>query len=284
MAFNPPPGSAPVAPIGDTDVNMDEDDSSELSYSSETTTDSEASILEVNWNDVGVDFLTTQQAIDALKARRPIPRPSGGTPPPGSAPPTTHPPPRRMENNGVKEFVKWLPYWCDPDWDDEHYIVDRDGGAQEVADVPPLDKLRPALLPKDALRNPTAYAKRFCIHPDQKDGRSRLSPTLSTTRRVQLSHAQQTVSGHKDYITVDDVHTFLTTANHDPAESAENYFRNLLYFKTGNTEQVEAYLQMSDLIWQDQAYQQFLFQDTTTDDVRCLGLLLPLSSVHKSCF
>lgn len=46
--------------------------------------------------------------------------------------------------------------------------------------------VRPALLPKDAKRGPTVYAKRYGIHPDAPQGRSRMSPIQSATRRIPI--------------------------------------------------------------------------------------------------
>ena len=294
MAFYPPPGPGPTGQSYDNAMDVDAneadadadsdledyvdndaggnvkneaDDDVDDDSSSETTTSSEASSQAgVDWLAVGVDYLTTQEAINALGKRKPIPRPPPASP--RSAAPV-HPPPRRIELNGVKTFVRWDPYWCDPEWDDAHYRIDvEEGEAAQWVDILPMDKQRPALLPKDALRNPTPYSQRFGIHPDQLDGRSRLSPSFSTTRRVQLSHAQQTPTGKKDYVNVQDVQECLTMNNHNPSESPSGYFRGLLETQAGNTDVVEAYLQLQDLLEQDELYQHVVLLDATTDDVR----------------
>ncbi|KAB5576207.1 hypothetical protein GE09DRAFT_618554 [Coniochaeta sp. 2T2.1] len=225
------------------------------SNSSGTTSSSEdEEKVDIDWDAIGVDYLTTKAALKALGERKPMPRP-----PTTSAP--LRPPPKRKEFDGVKKYVEWVPYWCDPAWNDQHYIFEEDGVPKEWVEVHPLDKQRPALLPQDAHKNPTPYAKRFGIHSNRTDGRSRMSPTLSATRRVQLSHVYDTPTGRKDYINVKDVRTFLPDA--DPRDIS-GYLNSLLYTKPD--EQIEAFLQLQDLLEQDDALQQVAFSNVTTDE------------------
>lgn len=167
--------------------------------------------------------------------------------------------------NGLKTFVQWIPYWCDPEWNDEHWKFEKDGQPTEWVEVHPLDKQRPALLAKDSLKNPTPWAKRFGIHADQLDGRSRMSPPLSDTRHVHLSYPVQTYTGMKEEITIEDVKDFLRKHPNNFA-TEEEYIRSI--DQTANSELVYAYLQLQDLIEEDEIWQRAALGDTTTEEVR----------------
>lgn len=239
--------------------------------SSETETSDDEPLEQVDWDAVGVEYILTKQALDALGERKPIPPPP--SPPPDSARPLFYPPPSRIPFNGDKTFVQWIPYWSDPQWNDEYFTFDEDGKKMEQAAVHPLDKQRPALLPKDYLRRPTPYAQRFGIHAHQSDGRSRMSPTTSTTRHAQLSHIQDTLTGRKDYLTIEDADSLL----HDrPSDmTSARYLRSLLAENKGITEHLEAYLRLHEMIEEDEAWQQVAFLNITTDEVHMfLALLL----------
>jgi hypothetical protein len=292
-APNPPPGPAPVAQMyeDEMDVSMDdaygnnddagnnddegnnESDSMLSGDTSETETETsdDESREAVDWEAVGLDFLLTKEALDAIGQRKPIPRrPTDSSPPPDSPPPGStrgplHPPPSRTPLSGDKTFMQWIPYWSDPKWNDVYYTIDEDGKETGWVDVPPLDKQRPALLPMDALRDPTPYAKRFGVHAHQTDGRSRMSPTTSTTRRAQLSHVQETLTGRKDYLTIQDANIFLHDT--EPNMTSSEYLKSLLAESKGNTEHIEAYLRLHDMLEEDEAWQQTAFVNVTTDEV-----------------
>jgi hypothetical protein len=180
------------------------------------------------------------------------------------------PPPARAPFGGDKTFVQWIPYWSDPNWNDTDYTFDDDKGTAEMTNVPALDKQRPALLPKDSLRKPTHYAKRLGIAVHQSDGRSRMSPTTSTTRHAQLSHVQDTFTGRKDYLTVQDAQHFLQGA--DPYSKPAEILAALLEEDAGNAEHIEAYLRLHEMLEEDEAYQQASFADITTDEVHISSL------------
>jgi hypothetical protein len=85
------------------------------------------------------------------------------------------PPPPKTNIGGEWVAVRYLPDWVNPDR----------GGGPEEQPVQKLDKfalLRPAIMPEDQLRRPTANALRFGIYPTRADGRSCTSPTFSNTR------------------------------------------------------------------------------------------------------
>lgn len=83
----------------------------------------------------------------------------------------------------------YVPPWTDPDWQDE-------GQARQQTEWcirdPVMDRVRPALLPKDQARHPTIYSDRFGIFPGRTDGRSRTSPTRSESRRVVVDGSPRT--------------------------------------------------------------------------------------------
>ncbi|KAK2001901.1 hypothetical protein LX36DRAFT_733082 [Colletotrichum falcatum] len=96
------------------------------------------------------------------------------------------PPPAKLANQGAWEFIEFVPAWTDPLWDGHDTVmVDGDLG-HLVRKRGLLNRLRPAQLPQDRSRNPTAFALRFGIHPDRTDGRSRLTPTRSTFRKFRV--------------------------------------------------------------------------------------------------
>ena len=74
----------------------------------------------------------------------------------------------------------YVPSWTHPNHSDS-VIVQYDGKRFLRGTADPLPLLRPAMLASDVLRNPTPYATRFGIHPDEIGGRSRLSPSASHT-------------------------------------------------------------------------------------------------------
>ncbi|KAJ0165178.1 hypothetical protein CTA2_12123, partial [Colletotrichum tanaceti] len=112
------------------------------------------------------------------------------------------PPPAKLANHGQWEFIEFVPEWTDPIWDGhdavmmdahhKHLVRKKAGGG-----VP--DRLRPAQLPQDRSRNPTPFAVRYGIHPDRRDGRSRLSPTRSAFRRFRVDD-RDTIQVVGDYI------------------------------------------------------------------------------------
>ncbi|KAG8169988.1 hypothetical protein KVR01_000733 [Diaporthe batatas] len=82
------------------------------------------------------------------------------------------------------DHVPWMPEWADPEWRENIEYSARGNSFREhfVSSGGPL--LRPAILPRDQINNPTEYARRFGIYPkDRPDdpdpifGRSNITPT-----------------------------------------------------------------------------------------------------------
>ncbi|RSL63094.1 hypothetical protein CEP54_005366 [Fusarium duplospermum] len=78
------------------------------------------------------------------------------------------------------DYVRYIPPWMDPDWQDEGQQRERTDF--KISDL--FDRLRPALNPKDSYKRPTKYAERFSIFPGRLDGRSRTSPTRAASRQL----------------------------------------------------------------------------------------------------
>ncbi|KAK4215349.1 hypothetical protein QBC37DRAFT_127549 [Rhypophila decipiens] len=89
----------------------------------------------------------------------------------------------------------WAPMWTHPKHRDLRRLkledFDSQGNPKKIRarlDLPQVLH-RPALLPKDAARKPTLYAKRYGMDPDRPKGsrgRSRFSPMISATRRLKV--------------------------------------------------------------------------------------------------
>jgi hypothetical protein len=72
------------------------------------------------------------------------------------------------------------------------------------------------------------------------------------------------MTGRKDYVTLEDIKKFVAPAN---PFSVRGYLETLLETPGEDTEQVQAYVQLLDVIEQDEALQYAAFSNTTTDDV-----------------
>ncbi|RYP28811.1 hypothetical protein DL767_007029 [Monosporascus sp. MG133] len=89
--------------------------------------------------------------------------------------------PVKDPKSGSWKHTWYVPHWGHPNHSDRLRVTyDQRRYLRGTTD--PVTQLRPALLPGDKMKNPTPYAKRFGLHPDDLNGRSRLSPTLSSTR------------------------------------------------------------------------------------------------------
>ncbi|KAH7171456.1 hypothetical protein EDB81DRAFT_852035 [Dactylonectria macrodidyma] len=90
--------------------------------------------------------------------------------------------PPKDANDGSWELIRYAPIWTDPDWQDD----DRSRVATDLNPIKNrfMGRVRPALLARDQIWNPTEYAKRFGIFPDRIDGRSRTSPTRAESRKI----------------------------------------------------------------------------------------------------
>ncbi|KAI0551226.1 hypothetical protein F4679DRAFT_593662 [Xylaria curta] len=87
--------------------------------------------------------------------------------------------------------VRYIPAWMDPEYTDDKFVTP--GGRKTLNSVrDAVYNLRPALRLSDQIRRPTDYALRFGIAADRLDGRSRFSPTWSSTRNpLELDFSKQ---------------------------------------------------------------------------------------------
>lgn len=205
------------------------------------------------------DSTLADEAVQAIydHERQPLPF---SEQPPASNPPTG------TGGDGLWNFTRYIPEWTAPDWNDESVItITENGKPTNIFRRDYTQTTRPALLPRDASRNPTPYARRYGIHPDEPGGRSKASPVRSNTRRVALSRAQPTSTGLKDYVDQSDLmaeigrvgstRKFLAEA----AKVSENH---------PHYEYISALRRLSDIIEDDMDYQRVMFSDMTTDEVR----------------
>lgn len=92
--------------------------------------------------------------------------------------------PQRVAWGGSRKYVRYVPAWTDPDWKDNG--PERENSEWKIRNGF-MDRVRPAMLASDMFKNPTEYAKRFGIFPGNTDGRSRMSPTRATSRKVEIN-------------------------------------------------------------------------------------------------
>ncbi|KAI0595685.1 hypothetical protein F4775DRAFT_604505 [Biscogniauxia sp. FL1348] len=89
--------------------------------------------------------------------------------------------PSKLPGSGSFDYVWYVPEWTHPDFDPTT-VRTYTGKQIYVASGENTIGLWPALRKEDQIKNPTSYARRFGIHPDELNGRSRASPSLSRTR------------------------------------------------------------------------------------------------------
>lgn len=91
---------------------------------------------------------------------------------------------------GAWDYVWYIPEWSHPDFD-PNVITTYNSPPKPRTNRDPINRLRPALLAADLVRNPTEWAMRFGIHPEELGGRSRLSPTVAPSRDPFEDYATQ---------------------------------------------------------------------------------------------
>jgi hypothetical protein len=187
---------------------------------------------------------------------------------------TVLPPELKSKLQGPTQFAVYVPPWTDPSWADYPTLKGRVGGKDitfERRDVTML--VRPALLPQDAKKNPTEYAKRYGINPDAaSEGRSRMSPDRSTSRKASVTTAtgaEVTVTGEdfwneyeKSGRSMDALYRTIEAA--DAQDPKHAYYQALKRF--------------FNVLADDRDYQRYLMRGLTTDEV-CIFTLsrsLPL--------
>jgi len=223
--------------------------------SSETDTDVD------DWKAVSFDFLLANAMIVAITAQEKIKKP-----PKVSSP--THPAPTKLDLYGEFKFVEYIPEWTHPDWDDNSITVAPPKGMPRRIEVNDIARtLRPAILASDEVRNATPYAKRWGIHPDRVDGRSRLSPTSSSTRRVGLSQPIKMADGQRRFfLTGQDLPNDLEVRANDLGVSVTDYLAGLSETRA-NPQILDPLLELHEMSEQDKDFQRTMFIDMTTDEV-----------------
>ena len=98
--------------------------------------------------------------------------------------------PVKDPKTGSWTWVYYATSWTHPNYSD-NITVEYDGTRHLRGTLDPITKIRPAVLASDALRNPTPYALRFGIHPEETGGRSHLSPTVTNTRNPLEDYTNQ---------------------------------------------------------------------------------------------
>ncbi|KAI5917593.1 hypothetical protein F4810DRAFT_695784 [Camillea tinctor] len=91
------------------------------------------------------------------------------------------PPKQSVKDGGSWDYVWYIPEWSHPNFNPS---FSRTYTGQEVY-LPSGDATFgtwPALRFEDQIKNPTEFALRFGVHPDELNGRSRTSPSTSKTR------------------------------------------------------------------------------------------------------
>jgi len=250
---------APATPPGFYDVR----DSPNEESGAEQYALSDSDELELDDTFIPWDWLVTERAVEAMDKKVNVPVSLKKTKPP--------PKKKKDPSTGKWRYFEYIPEWTDPDFDDKwEFFPGEEKMRPKVGDV--FHNLRPALLLRDTLFNPTEYAKRYGINPDASQGRSRTSPTFSQTRRVGLGALHQTYTGEKDYITGED----LAKAEIDfitKFPEGMEHGKTLRDFLAGPDGQqadpvLAAYGTLYDMNEDDKDYQRWLFTNFTTDEVR----------------
>ncbi|KAL4732400.1 hypothetical protein ACLX1H_001415 [Fusarium chlamydosporum] len=184
--------------------------------------------------------------------------PGGKSPSPPTSPGPglpRHPPPRKEVIQGSYQFVQYRPVWTDPEWQD--HDPEREKTVFKVLD-PVFDRLRPALLPRDAFSNPTIYAQRFSIFPGRTDGRSRTSPTRSDRRQLFPANAQ-VKTGKQLFDRFEELAK-------DAGQHVDDYMEQARPDMKSLTETEQQYMQQYEDLLIDEHWQNILFGSLTMDE------------------
>ncbi|TLD09264.1 uncharacterized protein PgNI_07269 [Pyricularia grisea] len=186
--------------------------------------------------------------------------------------------PKQRTYGGRTEFYEYIPLWTDPEFE-----TDRKNGSRYFQGSL-LNRLYPAQTEESLAKDPTEMAKRYGIHPDRTDGRSRLSPEDSASRRYQLKNGDWVDAGDLDRFLEE--HYFMSEIAQASNQSIENYIE-VQAQKTATTEEEQTTLEMWQLcqkhnaeLKKDADYQRFVFHGYTTDELQKLGVLDFSSDVY----
>ncbi|RGP80184.1 hypothetical protein FLONG3_1718 [Fusarium longipes] len=182
-----------------------------------------------------------------------------------------YPPPRKEKIQGSYRYIQYRPIWTDPVWQDNGPERDNQvSGSKKQDDTfqildPVFDRLRPALLPRDAFHNPTIYAQRFSIFPGRTDGRSRTSPTRSDSRK--LFPANANIQTGKQLFD-----RFEELAN-DAGQHVDDYMEDARPDLKLLNETEQQYMQQYEDLLIDEHWQNILFGSLTMDEILAEGYL-----------
>jgi len=96
------------------------------------------------------------------------------------------PGPAKLQFDDGIYFIKHVPKWSDPKWEDHPNVMIKEAGTRRSFRRRDATFLRrPPLLARDREEEPTTYALRYGIHQDAPSrGRSQMSPDNSDTRTL----------------------------------------------------------------------------------------------------
>ncbi|TLS26536.1 hypothetical protein PpBr36_04205 [Pyricularia pennisetigena] len=268
---NPPDDSDSESPIDRVITGSSGD---EYSIASDPDDDDWETALRWNWDQVSKEML---DSIDWRKSARNVQKDP-------SAPKPLRPPPQKDDFKGVFSYVEYIPTWTSPrfDPDKEYFGVE---GEDEITfqrwKSSFWSRLRPAQAMVDSFYNPTEMAKRYGIYPKRQDGRSRLSPLDSVSRKVLLDKPITTPNGtEKSFV---DMKYYKWVYDHEyqspenaPNVAAGQSFEDFLLERSRASEDAqqqdpsevyEKLLLFHNQIRDDQEYQRAYFNEFTTDEL-----------------
>ncbi|KAF7546591.1 hypothetical protein G7046_g9259 [Stylonectria norvegica] len=162
--------------------------------------------------------------------------------------------PAKPAEAGSWKCVHYVPVWTDPEWQDK-------GPRRAASEYPVRDGLvdivRPALLAKDQIRNPTEHAKRFGIFPGRSDGRSRTSPTRSS----------RSIFSHGETLTGNDVLKQFEHAARQQGLELDEYMIETRPDMLALNETEQRYMQAYEELLIDQYWQSVIFGNFTMDEL-----------------
>ena len=209
---------------------------------------------------VTFDWLLSDEAINSIKKWHISPKRA----PPGKTSKPRKPLPQKAKVDGNWKYVAFVPPWTAPNYEERTTMDIQDSGQPRA--MPRRDisrRIRPAILPRDAIRNPTPCALRFGINPTAPEGRSRMSPEPSETRRIGLSRVQNTATGAKNYINYADVQA--EAANLGGVDKLAAALEAMPETDS-QFEQCRAMVDFLEMLKDDKDYQRFFLQDMPIDE------------------
>lgn len=249
------------APTAQSGSNPDSDSGSDQCTSSSTTESDTDENASADWKVVPFAFLLTDELITKVRDQRKLQLPQ-------RLPSPTFPAPVKLLVDGDFKYVDYIPVWTHPEWDD-NFIVDKATGKVErkIFGMDTSMKRRPALLQADEIRNPTPYARRWGIEPGRTDGRSRLSPTDSSTRRTGLSEPLVTADNQlKYFLTGQDLSNELMAEANKLRVPVSDFLAALRSTPITIPED-SLFHELYRITEEDKDFQRIMFQNLTTDEV-----------------